>query len=141
MVDVGWTDGVANLGGIQDAVAPTQTPRLDGGEDRQGGHLVVEDVAVLVQDDLVSALGMRHETHLVPLGSGCHEECRLFPEPLGGQRLEPGNCGILHEHIVADLGFGHRPPHGRGRSRHRITTEVNDLAGTRCRHDPLLFVP
>ena len=141
IVDVGRPDGIADVGGVEDAVAPAKRPRLHGREDRQGGDLVVEDVAVLVQDDLVPSLRVRHEGDLIPLRPGRHEQGRLFPQALGGQGLQAQDGGVLHEHVVADLRFGHGPPHLGGRRRHRVAAEVHHSIGVRRHHDSLLLVP
>ena len=141
IVDVRLADGVAHLGGVQDAMAASQCARLDGREDRQPRHLVVEDMGVLVQDDLVAPLRVGHQGDLVPLSPRRHEEAGLLPQSLGGERLQPRDRGVLRKHVVADLGLGHGPPHLGGRLRHRVAAKVNNLRGTAGYHDALLFVP
>jgi len=100
-------------------------------DDGQAGHLVVEHVRVVVDDDFLAGPRLREHRDEVALRARRHEEPRSLAEPLGGHRLEPAHGGILAEHVVADLGAGHGLAHLGRRLRERVRPKIDDVVHQR----------
>ena len=99
----------------EDAVFGPHRARHHAGEVRHHRHLVVEDVAALLADDLLPMRGVQLDRDLVAHGSAGHEQRRLAAEDLSRALLQPVDGRVFAVNVVADLGFEHGAPHlGRG---------------------------
>ena len=107
------------------------------GDDRVAGALAAERVDVGRADDLAAARDVGHEPDEVAHRAARDEQAGLAPEELGGSLLERADGRVLAEDVVADLGLGHRPAHGRRGQRDGVGPEVDHAVpagpGGRCR--------
>ena len=71
------------------------------------------------------------ETRL-PCVPGRDEEPGLLAEELGGARLEGVDRGVVAEHVVAELGGGHRATHGGRGVGDGVGSEVDEAHGSRA---------
>src|SRR6185503_19635379 len=97
------------------------------------GFLGVGDVASLVQEDLIAATGLDADRDLVPHGAARHEESRLLAEDPGRLLLEEAHRRVFAKVVVADVGFGHRLAHRRGRPGYRVASQIDV---SRCQSSP-----
>jgi hypothetical protein len=72
-------------------------------------------VGVLFADDFLSGARVREQADEVAHAARRDEESRLAAEDLRGARLQAVHRRVFHEHVVADVGLGHRTAHLRGR--------------------------
>ena len=86
---------------------PLDRPRQQARQRRHARHLVVEDVALRLEDDLGAGARVDVQRELVAHGARRDEERSLVPEDLGGLLLEAVDGRILAVDVVADLGLGH----------------------------------
>ncbi len=106
------------------AAGPGDRAREESGERGHRPHLVVEDVAPLLDDDLGPGAPVDPQRDLVPHRAGRDEEGRLEAEDLGRPLLEASDRRVLAVDVVADLGLGHGAAHRRRRLRDGVGTEV-----------------
>ena len=93
---------------------------------RHPRHLVVEDVAPPLEDDLRARARVDAQRELVAHRAGRDEERGLVPEDLGGLFLEEADGRVFPVDVVADLGLGHGLPHARRGFRDGVGAEVGD---------------
>ena len=99
---------------------------------RQSGHarhLVMEDVALALEDDFRAGAGVDAQRELVTHRAGRHEESRLLAEYLCRPLLEAPDRRILAVDVVADLRLGHGAPHFRRGLRDGVGPKVGDGRG------------
>ncbi len=140
-VDVARPDIVPNLGRGEEAALGGHGQSLDAAEDRGARPLVVQDVRVPVEDDLLAGPGLGEDGDQVALCPRGDEEGSLLARASRGQLLEAPDGGVFLPDIVADLGAGHRLPHGRGGQSERVGAKVDDvvhgyLVAAACRRRP-----
>ena len=126
-VDVGRADRLLHLGRREKAALGLQREHLHAADHRAAADLGVEDVGVEVEDDFLAGLGLREHGEEVAHGAGADEERGLLAQPLGRHRLQTLDGGILVPHVVADFGAGHGLAHLRGRPRHRVGAEIDEV--------------
>ena len=101
--------------GVEDAGGRVHGPDLHAGDDGGGSRLVLDDMALLAQDDLAAARAPGEEGELVAEGARGHEEGGFLAHALGGAGLELVDRRVVAVDVVADGGGGHGLPHrGRG---------------------------
>jgi hypothetical protein len=59
------------------------------------------------------------------------EDAGFLAEQLGRTLFEGVDGRVVAEHVVADLGLGHRPPHRRGGLRYGVAAQVDPGHGRR----------
>ena len=96
------------------------------GEDRRGGHLVVQNVRPRLGDHLLAGLGVQADGDLVAHGSGGHKERRLAAEALRRAPLQKIHGRVFAVDVVAHLRRGHRRAHRHGGPCHCIRTQIDD---------------
>ena len=77
-------------------------------------HLEIVDVAALFDDHFLTRSRMKFDRRLISHGTCRHKERCLLLKDFSRALLQTIYRGIFAVNVVADLGFGHRPPH-RGR--------------------------
>ena len=117
--------GVAQMGGREDAAVAQNRMNGDPGERRRSAALRAHDVRADVHDDAVAGFGVRADRHLVRHGAGGHVDGVVLAQNLGGAGLEPLDRGIVAVHVVADGGLGHRLTHCGGGTGDRVAAEID----------------
>ena len=108
-------DQAAELIDVQHAGLAFDRPGHDAAELGERPLLVVVDVAAGFADELVARLAVNPHADLVGHRPRRHEQGRLLAQNLRRQLLQPIAGRIDVDHVVVDLGIGHRLPHrGRG---------------------------
>ena len=110
----GRSDPGPGGGHLQHPARPGHGVELDARQHRGGRGLVPEDVVVLVGQDLGPGRGGQAQADLVAHRPRGDVQGRLVAEALGHRRLQPLDGRVLAPDVVADLGLGHGPAHGRG---------------------------
>jgi len=100
VMNVWRTNRRLDLGGIEHAVDVSDCPQLQRPHDRAACHLVMKDVRLIAEDYLVAPLRVGENSDKVSLRTGGDQNRRIFAHPLGGERLEAIDRGILAENIV-----------------------------------------
>ena len=100
-------------------------PRYDAGQHGHARQLVLNDVATLFDQHLLAGDGEDADRDLVAHDPGGDPQGGLEAEHLRGHVLEAVDAGVLAVDVVADVGFGHRPPHLGRRLSHRVGTQIN----------------
>src|SRR5512134_1868998 len=135
-------DGGLDVGQIERAVGPVDDGlRLDRAEHRAATRLVAVGVCLHPHQHFVAALAVAHQRREVRLRARGEEERLLEAEELRRALLQPVHGGVIAEHVVADLGPGHRPAHaGRG-PRDRVAAQIHPHIRTgACSHPCLLLI-
>src|SRR6266404_1074595 len=107
---------------------PIFAPHRSRHATRKRGHrrqLVQIHMAPLFADHFVAVMRPHFDRDEIPHTSRRHKQRRFFPKNLRRPPLQPVDRRIFSIHVVADLGFRHRPPHFRRRPRHRIAPQVH----------------
>ena len=109
-------DRGADRGRVDRAVVRRWDPADRRADDhRVPGGLARERVDLGRADDLAAARDVGHEPDEVAHRAARDEQAGLGAEQLRGALLERADGRVLAEHVVAELGLGHRAPHpGRG---------------------------
>ncbi len=68
---------------------------------------------------------MGGERHLIPHGAGGDEEGGLLAHEVRPDRFQLVDGRVFAEDVVAHLRLGHRPAHGRRRSGHGVTAQID----------------
>ena len=84
----------------------------DAEELRVCALLVAEDVAIGFAEELVARLAVNAHAELVAHRAGRNEQRGFFAEHRGDMVFQLAHGRVFAEHIVADLGRGHRGTHG-----------------------------
>ena len=128
----GVAERVIDLVEVEGAVGPV-VEGADAGphDDRVAGRLVDDHVMLAAGDGLLAARQMGHLGDEVAHRPRRDEQAGLLAEQLRGALLEGVHRGVVAEDVVADLGVGHRPAHGRRRLRDRVAAEVDEGHGRR----------
>jgi hypothetical protein len=90
-------------------------------------HLVVENVALPVEDDFIPGTGDRGERDLVAHSPAGNEHRRFGAEQLANAPLELDRCRIVAEDVVADGSVGDGLAHGGHRTRNGIAAKIDHL--------------
>src|SRR6267378_3030342 len=90
-----------------------------------GRQLVQIHMAPLFADHFIAVMRPHFDRDEIPHAARRHKQRRFFPENLCRPPLQPVDRRIFSIHVVADLGFRHRPPHLHRRTRHRIATQIH----------------
>jgi hypothetical protein len=114
-------------------VVPGQDPRTiaafhrtDGntGDYRRSADLIIKDVPSFLDDDLVTGPRMNLDSDLISHRSRRNKQSRFLAKYFSRAFLQTIYRRILSIHIVADLGRGHRPPHGIRGFRYCIAAKI-----------------
>ncbi len=123
-------EGIVDLGRVDGPVRPlAQGPNARPDDDRVTGRLVEHDVAARCRDRLLAPGEVGQLGDEVALGPARHEQAGFLAEQLGRPLLERVDRGIVAEHVVADLGCGHRPTHLVGRLRDGVRAQIDPVHG------------
>src|SRR5882724_5892669 len=109
---------------------PIFAPHRSRHATRNRGHrrqLVQIHMAPLFADHFVAVMRPHFDRDEIPHASRRHKQRRFFPKNLRRPPLQPVDRRVFSVHVVADLGFRHRPPHLRRRTRHRIAPQIHHL--------------
>ena len=113
-------------GRIERAIGPVlEAPGARADDDRVPGGLVDHEVMLRSGDHLLAAPEVGHHRREIAHRAARDEQPGLLAEQLRGTLLEGGDGRVVAEHVVADLGLGHRLAHGVGGPRDRVTSEVD----------------
>jgi hypothetical protein len=99
--------------------------RLDAAERGRAAAFPAIGVRHLADDVLVAAAAVAHDADEVALRAAGDEERRLLAEQRGDPLLQRVDGRVVAEHVVADLGGGHRGTHRRRRPRHRVAAQID----------------
>ena len=98
-------------------------------DDRVAAGLVQHGVGGRPGDGLVAARQVGHQRDEVAHRAARDEQAGLLAQQLGGARLERVDRGVVAEHVVAELGRGHRAAHRVGRVGDRVGAEIDQGHG------------
>jgi MFS family permease len=130
VVQVAPADRRRDVVGVEASLGRRQRPRHQPRHARERARLVVEHVAVAVEDHLVARPRVHHQRHEVAHVPAEHEQRGLGAEPRGEERLEPCDRGVLAAGVVAEVGRGDRLEHRRGGERLGVAAQVDGPHGT-----------
>src|SRR5580765_3543843 len=100
------------------------------GNDRGSSKLVIQDMAAIFCNDLLTGFGMHFDGDLVAHAAGRNPQSRLFFKDLSGALLQPVDSRIITKNIVTHLGIGHRFTHGIGWFCNCVAAEIDhELSG------------
>ena len=120
-----------------------EEPDAAPGDGRIAARLVIVDVALPMQEDLVSGGGLAQNREQIGHRSRGSEERRLFAEELRRALFQSIHGRILAHHVVAHFGAAHRLSHRRGGAGDGVGTEVDrarhvNLSSEHCSDIPTL---
>ena len=122
----------ANLLRLKTTVRRVQRSELKPAHDRCARNLVLEDMAIDLEDHLLPRLRMAEERAKVSHRPARDEERRRLANHLRGALLQTVDGGVFVPDVVADLGRRHRRPHRRGRQGERVTAQLDN--SVHCGH-------
>src|SRR6267142_7105884 len=111
----------------QNPVLPPDRSRHAPRNRRHGRQLVQVHMAPFFADHFMAVMRPHFDRDEIPHAARRHKQCRFFPEYFRRPPLQPVDRRIFSVYVVADLGFRHRPPHLRRRTRHRIAPQIHHL--------------
>ena len=115
----------ANRAPGQHAVFGPHRPRQASGEPRHHRQFPIEYVRPRLADHLLPVPRIHFDTDRVAHRPSGHEQRRFLAGDPGRPALQPVHRRVFAVDVVADLGLHHRPPHCRGRPRHRIAAQID----------------
>ena len=125
-------EGGVDLGRVHRAVGPVLEGADARADDhRMAGRLVDDEVVLAAGDRLLAAREVGHLGDEVAHRAAGHEQAGFLAEQLRGAFLEGVDRRVVAEDVVADLGVGHRPAHGRRRVGDGVAAEVDPGHGGR----------
>ena len=121
-----------DLGEVHGAVRPVLEGADAGADDhRMPGGLVDDEVVLATGDGLLAAREVSHLGDEVAHRAARHEQAGFLAEELRGPFLEGVDGRVVTEHVISDLGLGHRAAHGRRRVRDGVAAQVDPWHGGR----------
>ena len=96
----------------------------------EGGHpthLIKKNMALVTQDHLVSARAVREHTDQVSHGAAGDKDRGFFSNAFCGNFLQTIDRRVFTEDVVSHFRPGHGVPHGVGRGRQGVASEVDEV--------------
>ena len=141
-MDVGGVgaDGPCDGGRLhRHAAGRGQRAQLRAGQPGGGTGFMGDDVAVVRQNDLLTARGPHRQRDLVAHGAAGHKQRRLFACYFRGQPLKAVDRGVVTVNIVADWRRSHGLTHRRCGMGDGVAAQIDD-AVLHNQNPPLLLV-
>src|SRR6202011_4869495 len=124
LVDIRLADRAAHLLRLETPVRCVERAELKAAHDRGTGNLILEDMAVDLEDDLLSGLRVDQQGAQVTHRPARNKKRGLLPDHLRGSPLQAMYRRVFIPDVVADLGGRHRRPHRFRREREGVAAQL-----------------
>src|SRR5207253_7521183 len=124
LVDIRQTDRAAYLIRLKAPVPAVQRSELKAADNRRARHFVLKDMAVDLEDDLLSGLGVAEQGAEVAHRPARNKERGFLADHLCGPPLQAMNRRVFIPDVVAHFRRGLRLPHRFRRKREGVAAQL-----------------